>query len=797
MPMPRPARYDFVVGRRSDSNAYQVWRFDPDTPELLHPMPLSDKASFPASHTLVPIGRYLLEYGPAQLSEYSAVFPYRLFEFDPNSPDPLAGKPVQKGLWPRSKFWMYRPDFANPGGAKEGFDTANDLMLVPLGSFLLHLIPTMGRTTYHLWNFDPNPFPHHYSDPLPAPYTPTGSIEGLHADSQLIPLGNYALEWTPGKDGSDYYLWSFDPQGRPPLAMPAVQQGRWTHLTDQSRLIAVGEQVLDWNPGDRSWRLWDVDVRQADPLVGPVRHGMLPDSVDASTTLLAVQPPLPIDDARAQIPGTVDFMRSRIEHVVYLMLENRSFDHVLGWLYEQGETGIRFVGHDKPFDGLKPEMNNLNPRNGNQPVYVQKYMKGDFGQEENLDFLPNDPYHDKSDVMRQFFFDHRDGYAQRRKPDMGGFVWNNGVEEVMWSYTPQQLPVLNGLAAQFAVSDEWFSSMPGATDPNRAFAFTGSAMGTLNNFQNGAEYTYWNLTPRRASIWKTLWANGFTDFKLYHSVEWMNYIHTYHLFLEGQIPTVDANTSTYLADINRFKADALAGKLPAFSLLEPAWIAPVGTTSYHPGADLVPGERALADLYQVLRASPAWEKTLFVVTFDEHGGIYDHAPPPYTVNPWPQDTRDGFHYDLMGVRVPTLLISPWIDAQTVFRSGQETPFDSTSFLSTLLQWAGIPRSRWAMGDRVQQAPSFEAALRRSTPRDDAPETLVTPYDKTFPPEGGVKGPLPIHDLHRLMAPRALQHLLADRMPPAEAAAIAEDLLNECQDAQALSDAIQRLVKAGR
>ena len=81
--------------------------------------------------------------------------------------------------------------------------------------------------------------------------------------------------------------------------------------------------------------------------------------------------------------------------------------------------------------------------------------------------------------------DHRDGYAQRRKPDMGGFVWNNGVEEVMWSYTPQQLPVLNGLAAQFAVSDEWFSSMPGATDPNRAFAFTGSAMGTLNNFQNG------------------------------------------------------------------------------------------------------------------------------------------------------------------------------------------------------------------------------------------------------------------------------------------------------------------------
>ena len=561
--------------------------------------------------------------------------------------------------------------------------------------------------------------------------------------------------------------------------------------------MAVGEQLLDWNPEDRTWRLWDVDVRQADPLVGPARQGVLPAGIDAHTTLMAVQPPLPIDDARAQIPGTVDFMRSRIEHVVYLMLENRSFDHVLGWLYQQGDAGIHYVGHDKPFDGLKPEMANVDPRNGNKPVHVQKFMNGEFGQEKNLDFLPNDPYHDKSDVMRQYFFNHRDGYAQRLKPDMGGFVWNNGVEEVMWSYTPQQLPVLNGLAAQFAVSDEWFSSMPGATDPNRAFAFTGSAMGTLNNFQNGPEYIYWNQTPRRASIWKTLWANGFTDFKLYHSVEWMNYIHTYHLFLEGQIPTVDKATSTYLADINRFKADALAGKLPAFSFLEPAWIAPVGTTSYHPGADLVPGERALADLYQVLRASPAWEKTLFIVTFDEHGGIYDHAPPPYAANPWPQDERDGFKYDLMGVRVPTLLISPWIEAQTLFRSGQDTPFDSTSFLSTLLQWAGIPRARWAMGDRVQQAPSFEAALRRSSPRDDAPETLVTPYDKQFPPEGGSSGPLPIHDLHRLMAPRALQHLLADRMAPQEAAAIAEQLLNECPDAQSLHDAIQRLVKAGR
>ena len=123
---------------------------------------------------------------------------------------------------------------------------------------------------------------------------------------------------------------------------------------------------------------------------------------------------------------------------------------------------------------------------------------------------------------------------------MKGFVWNNGVHEVMWTYTPDQLPVINGLAREFAVSDAWFSSMPSATDPNRAFAFTGSSLRELNNFQNGPQYLYWPYAPHRSSIWKALWTNGFTDWKIYNSVVWMNFVHTYHLFLQGQIPSVDA-----------------------------------------------------------------------------------------------------------------------------------------------------------------------------------------------------------------------------------------------------------------
>ena len=98
------------------------------------------------------------------------------------------------------------------------------------------------------------------------------------------------------------------------------------------------------------------------------------------------------------------------------------------------------------------------------------------------------------------------------------------------------------------------------------------------------------------------------------------------------------------------------------------WVGSAGTTSYHPGPDVVPGEQALNELFNAIKAGPAWHETLFVITFDEHGGIFDHVPPPYAENPWPNDVVDGYRFDMMGVRVPTILVSPWIKEKTVFRS---------------------------------------------------------------------------------------------------------------------------------
>jgi phospholipase C len=792
-----PAAYDFVLSRRTDRDDYGLWRVDVDGDELLRPAPLDPGARFDHTHQLVSIGRYLLEWGPLTLQAYQPCYPYRLFEFDPTSKDPLAAAALQKGLWTKTKFWSYRPDFGNPEGAHEGYDSGDELMLVPLGGFMLNVIPTEGRGTFQLWNFDPNPLKPGGADPLPLPYTPQGSFDTIDYGHELIALGNFVLDRLPGS--GEYWLWSFDPQAVMPLGQPAIQQGRWPHIDGTHRLVAIGDHVLDWTPDDGRYRLWRFDPKSADPLTGPVREGRLPDGFDASTTLTGIQPLLPIDVARKEMPGTIDFMRDKIKHVVYFMLENRAFDHVCGWLYEKDPQGINFVGHDGSFDGARLDMYNVDPgaQGGPQKVYLTKYKDGKLSDEWNLDFLPEDPYHDKTDVMRQFFYGQPGGYARRAQPGMGGFVWNNGVHQVMTTYTPEQLPVLNGLAGQFAVSDAWFSSMPSATDPNRAFAFTGSALGQLNNFQNGTQYTYWPLTPHRPSIWKILWTNGFTDWKIYNSVEWMSFVHTYHLFLQGQIPSVDAaitaDRASFIDGIDQFKADARAGKLPTFSFLEPAWIATSGTTSYHPGADPALGEQALNEIYEAIKAGPAWNETLFIITFDEHGGLFDHVPPPYAENPWPNDVNDGFRYDMMGVRVPAILVSPLINEHTVFRSPTPVAYDSTSTLATLLQWYGIPRSRWCLGERTRHAPTFEGVIQRGMPRGDAP-SFTPPYDKSFPEKGEGKPASRISDLHVLMAPRVVAALAAGKLSAEEIARISAEILADSSDEKSLHARLQKFAR---
>jgi phospholipase C len=799
-------RHDFIFSRRTDTDKYRVWRVDYSGGDLVRSIPLDETAELDKTHQIAPIGRYLLEWGPIQLVNYQPCFPYRLFESDPTSGNPLQARPIQKGAWLKSKFWGSRPDFGNPEGATEEFDKGERLLLLPIDGFILNVIPTAGRGTFGLWNFDPNPLG--TSDPLPYPYSYTGwgggSFGTIDFGHELIPICGYVLDRLP--DTGDYWLWSFDPCSALPLALPTIQSGRWTDIDKNHRLVVLGDLVLDWVPSNHSYRLWAFNPKSANPLQGPIASGVLPSEFDASTTLTGLQALTPVDPVRAREPGTIDFMRDKIKHVVYLMLENRSFDHVLGWLYKKGETGINFVGRDGDFDGVSLDMFNVDPsaRGGPKKVYLEKYNNGEPKPGQDIDFLPSDPYHAKADVLRQLFYEQPDGYANRETPKMGGFVCNNGVHEVMWTYTPEQLPVINGLAREFAVSDAWFCSMPSETDPNRGFAFTGSSLRELNNFQNGPQYLYWSYAPHRSSIWKALYTNGFTDWKIYNCVEWMNFVHTYHLFLQGQIPSVDdaiardratrvAATSAGLAPelpgsfiegIEQFKTAARGGKLPRFSFLEPIWISLAGTTSYHPGANPAVGEAALNELYKAMSEGPTWNETLFVITFDEHGGIFDHVPPPRAENPWPNDLIDGFRFDLMGVRVPTILISPLIKRKTVFRSPTATEYDSTSILATLLNWYGVPKARWGLGERTRHAPTFEGVFQLAEARNDKPSFE--------PPNVGTSAPRPhVSGLDQLMAPRVAAALAGTKLSPAEFAAISNELLAS-SDMDALHGTLLRL-----
>jgi len=193
----------------------------------------------------------------------------------------------------------------------------------------------------------------------------------------------------------------------------------------------------------------------------------------------------------------------------------------------------------------------------------------------------------------------------------------------------------------------------------------------------------------------------------------------------------EGKESPNLGHLEQFLQDAKKGTLPAFSMVEPVWVGKKTASSYHPTGDLVPAERALNQIYEAIKKGPGWDETLLVITFDKNNGLYDHVSPPYAKKPWPNDQNNGFEYDVLGPRVPTILVSPLIKQHSVFRAEGDVPFDSTSFAATLLNWFGIPKPLWGMGDRIEIAPTFENVFQEPCPRSDAP-SFTPPYDKNFP-----------------------------------------------------------------
>ena len=447
-----------------------------------------------------------------------------------------------------------------------------------------------------------------------------------------------------------------------------------------------------------------------------------------------------------------------IDSIVVLMLENRSFDHMLGYLYSD-RGNVSPARH--PFDGLTGTESNPAPDGTTIPVFpIGPHAPGGY-------FMPGaNPGEGYSTTSLQLF-----GSGSEPAPGtaaMQGFVadYAGTLEQranagqpvlegttpgdIMGCFTPEALPVLSGLARGFAVCDRWFASVPGQTMPNRAFACTGTSEGRTDD-------TLKSYTAR--TIFSALSDAG---------VSWTIYGNEQQPLMRHTFSDITNATDSHFGVFADFQKAAAAGELPGLAFLEPSWHAT--GNSQHPPFDVAAGEQLIHDVYYALRNGPLWDRTLLIVVYDEHGGCYDHVPPPATaVPPDSSPGEHGFDFSRFGVRVPAVLISPLIPAGTVFRAPEGSPpHDHTTILSTIAaRWGLAPLTR-----RQAAAPDISAVLSRTKPRADDPLAGVTPPASGGTPPGAED---PTH-LQLLHASLLAQHSLAS-----DAAALANMTSEQVND----------------
>jgi phospholipase C len=343
-----------------------------------------------------------------------------------------------------------------------------------------------------------------------------------------------------------------------------------------------------------------------------------------------------------------------LKHIVVLMMENRSFDHMLGGLMK-----------------ANPKINGLTGNESNpdsQGAIVKVQPNAQFQSQ-----LDPDPDHHFPGVDLQIFGGAAPGPG--RKANMMGFVKDyftqtndvNRSHNIMSYFTPDKLPVLTTLATQFAVFNGWFSSIPGPTICNRAFAHYGTSFG-----QVGMDIFY--IKDPILSIYERMVQAEHTA-KIYYYDQQSSTMEIVNL-LKNQ-PQIFATYSQFIGDCN-------GGTLPEYSFIEPCYNDHPGpgggqvlASDQHPDHNVQEGERFIASVYNAIRTNPAlWQSTALLVVYDEHGGIYDHVVPPsctadgYCAEPTNTGTSEAFNFDRLGVRVPAILVSPYIPKGTVV-SGPE------------------------------------------------------------------------------------------------------------------------------
>lgn len=428
----------------------------------------------------------------------------------------------------------------------------------------------------------------------------------------------------------------------------------------------------------------------------------------------------------------------KINHVVVLMMENRSFDNLLGWLYDPANAApFNVVPQD--FEGLNrgkfsnkmpdgtiipagktndPRSPQPNPGEPFQDVYSQVYDVPLV----DLKNVPSDPPHAPN--MQGFIRNYAD---QKDRPSDPG--------KIMLSLTPETIPVLSSLAHHYAVFDHWFSSIPTQTFCNRSFAHAGTSSGYVNNAGGGLVIS--NETP---TIFDLLESAG-KSWTIFCGA-WL--LESFTLLI--QKPLWKYGLTKHFAHLKDFLAAAgQKDGLPSYSFIEPIYFDSLvwgAHNDMHPESNLWEffgpsnlhkGETLLWNIYDAIRNGPNWEDTLLLIVFDEHGGCYDHVPPPSSkdcavaispddkVIPPDQPGGSGFKFDRLGPRVPAIAISAYTAPQTRIHDVHE----HTSILSTVINCFNLPKQQ--LGKRQAIASDIRAALNLQQPRTDNP---VIPKPKT-------------------------------------------------------------------
>jgi phospholipase C len=357
---------------------------------------------------------------------------------------------------------------------------------------------------------------------------------------------------------------------------------------------------------------------------------------------------------------------AKIEHIVVLMLENRSFDHMLGYLsLEGGRSDI---------DGLKPGM--ANSAGGKE--YAVAHLRATHIPDPSWD-----PDHSSKATDLQIGAGRMDGFAESYLQTLTSrHVANPDPGLVMGYYDAADLPVYDHLAREFCVCDKWHSSVAGATWPNRLYALAGRADGSRDDKSPPPIYGLHSFF-RHLDAADVGWRWYSYAFGTLRCVD-HEYFLTHHdrfAFVERTKMPLEAALADEImldADSASFLEDAARGTLAPVSWIDPLFkdfnLAHAVSNDDHPPSDVGAGQELVFLVYNALASGPLWDKTMLIVLYDEHGGFHDHVAPPAAPD---DDLRNFGQY---GIRVPALVSSSWVARGSV---GNQL-YDHTSIIKTIL-----------------------------------------------------------------------------------------------------------------